>query len=164
MSKLVADLARALLTLLLIAVPAFAQQAVFLVRHAEKASNATDAPLSETGERRAAALARHLKDARVAAIYTTEYQRTIKTGEPLARAIGLHVTSMTGGPDAFVTRIRAEHPRDVVLVVGHSNTLPDLLTAFGSTERVTIADEEYDNLFMLIPTANGPPTMIRLRY
>jgi broad specificity phosphatase PhoE len=158
------SIVRALVAALLIVAPASAQEAVFLVRHAEKASNATDAPLSDAGERRAEALARHLKDARVAAIYTTEYQRTIRTGEPLARAIGLRVISMTGGPDAFVSRIRAEHPREVALVVGHSNTLPDLIKAFGASDTITIADDEYDNLFVLVPTVDGSPLLLRLRY
>lgn len=158
------SIVRALVAAWLIVAPASAQLAVFLVRHAEKASNATDAPLSDAGERRAEALARHLKDARVAAIYTTEYQRTIRTGEPLARAIGLRVISMTGGPDAFVSRIRAEHPREVALVVGHSNTLPDLIKAFGASDTITIADDEYDNLFVLVPTVDGSPLLLRLRY
>ena len=49
---------------------------------------------------------------------------------------------------------------DVVLVVGHSNTLPAILKALAGVD-VAIADNEYDNLFVVVP-ATG--TMTRIRY
>jgi hypothetical protein len=50
-----------------------------------------------------------------------------------------------------------------VLVVGHSNTVPELLEALGVRERVSIAEQEFDNLFLVV---QGPPApvLIRLRY
>src|SRR5215813_7591388 len=65
-----------------------AQKAVFVVRHAEKASDANEpsVPLSEAGTARAARLAALLKDAGVSAIYSTDAIRTRKTAEPLAAA------------------------------------------------------------------------------
>ena len=60
--------------------------------------------------------------------------------------------------------MRAEHGGDTVLVVGHSNTVPDLLKAFGCAESVSIESGEYDNLFVVVPKESGPATLVRLRY
>jgi hypothetical protein len=51
-----------------------------------------------------------------------------------------------------------------VLVIGHSNTIPELLKRLGVKETIAIADSEYDNLFIVVRGATGEPTLIRLRY
>jgi hypothetical protein len=51
-----------------------------------------------------------------------------------------------------------------VLVVGHCDTVPKILTAPGSTQPVTIASDECDNLFIAMPRAAAGPTVLRLRY
>ena len=51
-----------------------------------------------------------------------------------------------------------------VLIVGHSNTVPDLLKRLGIKDAITIADDEYDNLFVVVRRDVGEPTLIRLRY
>ena len=63
-----------------------AQQAIFLVRHAETvAPKGTDArPLSETGKQRAEVLAKLLKDAGIKAIFTSGLERTIRTADRTA--------------------------------------------------------------------------------
>ena len=68
---------------LAVSLPAAAEQVVFIVRHADKADESENSPLSVAGKRRAEALARLLKDAGVAAIYTSKYTRTVQTAEPL---------------------------------------------------------------------------------
>src|SRR6185437_4091132 len=62
---------------------AAAQDAIFVVRHAERADASADSPLSPEGEARAARLAALLKDAGITRIYTTDRKRTIQTGAPL---------------------------------------------------------------------------------
>ena len=64
----------------------------------------------------------------------------------------------------LVARLRRVHPNDVVLIVGHSNSVPGLLEALGHPEAITIAGEEYDNLFLVVPRSDGPPSLLRLRY
>ncbi len=123
-----------------LAVPtvARAQTTVFVVRHAEKVSD-TDERLTDAGRERARRLAAMLKDAGIRAIYATDTERARDTAGPLAGALGLKITiydtggGMRGPVDArpFVAMLRKEHARDVVLVVGHSNTIPDLLKALG---------------------------------
>ncbi len=149
---------------LIAATPVFAQKAVFLVRHAEKVDNTSDADLSEAGRVRAAQLAKILKDAGITTIYSTDFKRTRETARPLADA--LHVTSTIVGrePEVVVERLRALRPTDVALVVAHSDTLPDILKRLGHKETISIADQEYDNLFIVVSRKSEPPTFLRLRY
>jgi broad specificity phosphatase PhoE len=151
-----------------------AQQAIFLVRHGETvAPKGSDArPLSEPGQRRAAALAALLKDAGIKAIFTSDLERTIKTAEPLSQALRvdskplaqLNVKFKQSDVDAFADFLRREHGSDVVLVVGHANSVPALIKALGHPVAIKIPETEFDNLFVLIPKADGPPTLLRLRY
>jgi broad specificity phosphatase PhoE len=153
----------------LLSVPAAAQQTIFLVRHGERAdmekgaapTMADDPDLSEAGRARAISLATLLKDANIAAIFTTKYRRTVQTAAPLAKATGVSsVIVKATDPNAIVKEIRAQ--KGNVLVVGHTNTLPDIITSLGVTTPVTIADEEFDNLFIV--TSGPTPTLLRLHY
>lgn len=135
---------RALLLLLVFAFPAAALDTLYLVRHAEKASWPSDRdldafqPLSPAGIERAEALAAHLKSAGIAAVYTSRTTRTIETGAPLAQAASLPIAAddATTRPDemaAFLARLREKHAGDkAVLIVGHSNTIPELLRTLGA--------------------------------
>jgi broad specificity phosphatase PhoE len=161
----------AVLIALLLPAAARAQRALIIVRHAEKISD-TDERLSEAGVARAARLAAMLRDAGVTAIYATNTERTIHTAKPLADALRLSVetydtrvgagTKLDSRP--FVERLRKENGGDVVLIVGHSNTVPDLLKTLGGAGDVTIGPAEYDNLFVVVPKGDGIATMVRLRY
>jgi len=143
---------------------------VIVIRHGEKISE-SDQRLSEVGKARALRLAAMLKDSGIAAIYSTDTERTRGTVQPLADALGLKVVlydtgaSMSGKVDAraFVATLRKDYPNDVVLVVGHSNTIPNLLETLGCAEKVALGDNEYDNLFVVEPKATGA-TLVRLRY
>lgn len=154
------------LVLVGLASTAAAQGTVFLVRHAERADDAnagpkmtaTDPDLSGQGILRAQALARTLKDAKITGIYTTEYKRTKQTAGPLATALGVQVTEVSSKdlPGLF-QKVRTAPGN--VLVVGHSNTVPAVIKELGVAEPVSIAETEYDNLFVV---TRG--TLIRLRY
>ncbi len=165
--------ALAVVAVLLLAQPAAAQRAVFVVRHAEKQSESNEpgVPLSEAGRARANRLAAHLKNAGVTAIYSTDFVRTLETAEPLAKALKIAVqkysaTGTDGNPDLkpLAARLKAENPRDTVLVVGHSNTVPPLLKALGCAEDITIAASQYGDLFAVVPRGSGPPVLLRLTY
>jgi broad specificity phosphatase PhoE len=149
---------------------AHAQQTVIFVRHAERADGGAnsgamagapaDPLLSAAGRARAERLATMLRDAGIKAIYATEFHRTQDTAKPLASTLHLTVQTVAAKDTAvLVATIKKEHARDVVLVVGHSNTLPDAIKALGGPA-VTIADDEYDAIFVLNP-ASGALTLIR---
>jgi len=142
--------------------PAWAQEAIYLVRHAERADQSEDPPLSTEGVGRSYRLRDMLKDAGITRIFTSELRRTIETAAPLASAI--HVSPQQISPDALAAKIAASNARDRILVVGHSNTLPALLRALRVEPPITIADDAYDNLFIVVFPRDGRPVLLRLKY
>ncbi len=159
---LVAALASWLLTTPTVAA---AQGAVFVVRHAERADTSSDSLLSAVGQARAERLAVLLKDAGITQIYTTNLRRTVQTAAPLAAALRLTPTELpVNDLDALFTRLNGATLHDRVLVVGHSNTVPQILQRLGVTSPVTIADTEYDNLFIAIPQKGSSALFVQLRY
>lgn len=145
-----------------------AQQAIILVRHAEKAAGAMadrDVPLSKAGERRARLLADLLKDAGITAIYTSATVRTQATAQPLSIALGVPINNLDQHhPQAAIQRLKKENANDVVLVVGHSDTLPGLLEALGYRRKITILPSEYKDLFVVIPHAGKAPSVLRVSF
>jgi probable phosphoglycerate mutase len=143
---------------------ALAQTAVFVVRHAEKASDSSekDVPLSDAGKARADRLAAMLRDAGVTAIYSTDTLRTRSTAEPLARAGGRTVRIYSDV--AVLAEQLKREPEAVALVVGHSNTVPALLAALGVRASIEIGDRAFDDLFLVVPRASGEPLFFRMRY
>jgi 2,3-bisphosphoglycerate-dependent phosphoglycerate mutase len=155
--------------LMAFAAVANAQQAVILVRHAELQGAAMaepkQLPLSEAGAARAQRLASMLKDAGVGAIYVTDFVRTQKTAEPLARAINKELTVLPkGDPGELVERLRKNHDGQTVLLVGHTDTLPGLLKALGHPVEIKIEPEDFANMFVVVPKREGAPAFLHLRY
>ena len=139
----------------------FSQSTVFIVRHAEKADDSKDAELSEAGRARAEALANMLRDSKISAIYTTEFKRTQQTAAPLAKALGLTITTLpSANHAALVTKLRTSTANS--LVVGQGNTIPDVIKALGISEPVNIPDSDYDNLFVVV--LGEKPYLIRFHY
>jgi broad specificity phosphatase PhoE len=149
---------------------AVAPPLVVLVRHAEKAMEpAGDPPLTDAGVARAQALAATLGNAGITAIITTQLLRTRATAEPVASARGLtpEVVPVSGGAmaahvEAVVAAVRA-HAGGVVLVVGHSNSIPAIIEALGGPRLPDICESQYGNLFVLLPV-DGDARLIQLRY
>ena len=142
-----------------------AQHVVFLVRHAEQASDSDDPPLTEAGQRRARALITVLKDAGLTAIYVSELQRTLQTAEPLVQALQIEPTRLPRRDiEGLLGQLRTQHADGRVLIVSHSLTIPRVLKAFGHPEEVVIQREEYDRLFVIVPKPAGPPLVFVLRF
>lgn len=144
---------------------------MIFVRHAEKALTPIDDPaLSAAGQARAAELARQLVDADVVAgidaIYSTDFRRTVETVQPVADALNLEINRYD--PDdneAVLERILKEHKGQIILVVGHSNTVPTLIADLGASKLVPpIAEAEYDNIYLVSIPWFGKTKTIRLRY
>lgn len=123
---------------------------VIALRHADVAGTGGDEDLSAAGQSRAQVLADMLRDAGVAAIYTSTLQRTIQTAAPLATALGIPAQQRNAlDVAALAQEITDDHQGQTVVVVGHSNTTPDLLAELGATNPPAIAHDEFDNLFWL---------------
>jgi broad specificity phosphatase PhoE len=156
---------RFLLSLLLLALSVSAvaaQSTIFIVRHAEKAQSSDNDPqLSEAGRARAESLPGTLKDAGITAIYATEFKRTQQTAAPLAKALGINITILPAKETAtLIAKLR--DLRSNALVVGHGNTVPDLIKVLGIDTPINIAEADYDNLFVVV--LDGKPRLIRLHY
>lgn len=166
---------RLAVTLLLAALAdaAIGQTAIFLVRHGAKATEANEptVPLSDAGRAHSEELAAILRDAGIDAIYATDTVRARQTAEPLARARKLEIRTYAPrdsqgkpAPQLIVERLRKDVPSGRALVVGHSNTLPEILAALGHAEKIEIPTSQYDDLFVILPREGSPPTVLRLKY
>jgi len=145
--------------------PASAERAVILVRHAEKGAEGKDPELTDSGRQRAVRLAEALKDTGVTTILTSDARRTIRTAEPAAKANGVAARVVKGGDAGETVKEIDGAPADaVVLVVGHSNTLPEILAKLGAPAKVAIADSDFGNLFVVVRSPGKVPTVVRLRY
>jgi broad specificity phosphatase PhoE len=157
------------LALVVLSRTASAQSTIFFVRHAERADSgsgeapkmATDPDLSAAGRARAQSLATVLKDAKITSIFTTEYKRTQQTAAPLAKALGLTITPVSSKDMAHLVK-QLKAVAGNALVVGHSNTVPDVIKALGAPPPAQIADDEFDNLYVL--TQGPAPVVLRLHY
>ena len=139
-----------------------AQPMVVIARHAEKANSADNDPtLSHSGRARAEALARMLKDADISAIFTTEFKRTKETAAPAASALGITPTVI---PASDITTLAAKlrYLRGNALVIGHGNTIPDLLKALGIDTAINIPENDYNQLFIV--SLGDHSRFVRLHY
>ncbi|WP_141735087.1 SixA phosphatase family protein [Oligoflexus tunisiensis] len=152
-----------LLGLWLLTSQASAFQTLYIVRHAEKVDDSKDPGLSLQGKKRALDLAMHLRDAGVTSIFVTEYQRTQKTAEPLAEFLGLKPSVAAKDIPKFAAQLLADKSSDAALVVGHSNTVPDLVKALGVPVKWQVADTEFDRL-VIVTLAKPVPVVSMLRY
>jgi len=144
---------------------------MIFVRHAERALEPADDPgLSEAGKRRVAELTRQLVDADVVAgvdaIFSTPFRRTLETVQPLAKALDLEVNQYDPADnEAVLKKILKLHKGKIILVVGHSNTVPTLIADLGASKKVPpIAHSEYDNIYIVSIPWFGKTKTIRLRY
>jgi broad specificity phosphatase PhoE len=145
---------------------------MIFVRHAEKALMPIDDPgLSAEGKVRAAELARQLVDADVVAgidaIYSTDTRRTIETAQPVADALEVDIQIYQNQEDdePVVDAMVNAHKGKIILVVGHSDTLPTMIAALGASKKVPpIAEFEYDNIYVISIPWFGKTKTIRLRY
>lgn len=137
-----------------------------VVRHAEKVDASRDPDLSPAGHARAQALAQRLGQAPLAAAYVTEFKRTGQTLAPSVQARGLVATAYAAAEPAatFAARLRAAHPRGVVLIAGHSNTVPDIVAALCACSVAPMPDHEYDRLSLIRIDAGGTPSLSVQRY
>ncbi|MDP3800987.1 histidine phosphatase family protein [Brevundimonas sp.] len=130
-------------------------QTVYLVRHGEKADASADPALSEAGQARAAALAAILADVHPGHIFTSPLQRTRLTAAPTAEfhSVSVEPISLDGGGAAHVAaiaeRVHALPDDAVVLIVGHSNTVPLIARALGYAEAAGMPECEYDRMTLL---------------
>ena len=137
---------------------------IFLIRHAEKLADSEDPGLSAAGKQRAEKLAVLLQDSEVTGVYSTNYTRTRDTAAPLATAEGLEISLYDpSDPDQLVDLLKNNTGR--YLVIGHSNTTPDLVERLGGNPGPPIDEKtEYNRLYIVTLDNSGKAATVLLRY
>ncbi len=138
---------------------------VLVVRHAEKADNSSDPVLSAQGSARGDALAKALEHIRIDHVIVTPLQRTRLTAASTMTAYGLQPEVVGLGPDmaTHIANIAAAVRRQsgkVVLVVGHSNTVPAIVHALGGPKLPDLCETYFGALFTVMPSAPGAPARV----
>jgi len=129
-----------------------------VVRHAEKADDGTrDPELAPAGRERAQRLAARVREEPLRAVYVTAYRRTLQTGEPAAREHALTpIVYDAKRPAAeFAAQLRRERSDGATLVVGHSNTAPDIAAALCACAVEPMPETEYDRRMIVDIDAQG---------
>lgn len=139
---------------------------LFLVRHAEKVvDGSSDPPLTPAGAARANELAYILKHVELDAVYSTPYVRTQQTVLPTAREKGLEVKLYKPGEVDFLKKVLEASSGGIVLIVGHSNTIPVLINELaGRSDFSDLEDAVYDNLFIASVPNQGKAVILRMRF
>ena len=137
---------------------------VILVRHADRTG--TIDQLNTDGIIRAQELARILDEANISAIYASTANRTQQTADPLATQIGINATIYdTSDLAALADDIKTNHKGEVILVVGHSNTVPQTINLLGITPALPdIPYTEFDNLYIVTLTKKSNPRLLKIEY
>lgn len=159
------------LLILFVVTPAFAADTVVVVvRHAEKSTDdPKDPSLSEQGIARANKLAEVLKDAGVKAVYATQYKRTQQTGLPTATQSGVQVEVRPATKENaksyssdLLKEIRKKHKGQAVLIVGHSNTVPEIVKDITGLDVTPIGENEFDRVYLI--TLGKKPRLVSVTY
>lgn len=168
---------RNLLLLMLLVCPALAacqtlaDTLVVVVRHAEKsADDPRDPSLSDAGAARAQSLAGALRHVPLDAVFVSPFRRTQLTASPAAvqsslQAIELPASSaVAADAEALATRILTDFRGKSVLIVGHSNTVPEIVAALSGLPPMPMGDDEYDRFTTILISASGARRVRVTRY
>jgi YHS domain-containing protein/phosphohistidine phosphatase SixA len=139
---------------------------IILVRHAEKELDGSKNPtLTRHGVVRSIELAYMLRDESVAAVFSTDYERTLKTAEPTAEFHELAVQKyLPQNQDLLLENILRRYQGKTVLIVGHSNTVPMMLNILTGESNWKIKDYMYNDLFIVNIIHKGEGKTLHLKY
>lgn len=126
------------------------EKTIFVIRHLHKAQG-EDPSLTSEGAAAAERLADLLADEGIVATYATPTRRARETAAPLSQRIGVAITEYDArNPAALIASVASIDGS--VLVVGHSNTVPDLVERFGGYPRPQLTEDDYGTVFAIDPT------------
>jgi probable phosphoglycerate mutase len=139
-----------------------ADTVLYVVRHAEKATAPPDdPPLTPAGAARAEALAHTLRDVTLVGVHSTATARTQATAAPAAAA---HHVAVAPYADVAEVVAAARRAGGAHLIVGHSDTVEELVTRAGGAPGPAMTDTTFDRLWVVTIPDAGPVTTLHLRY
>ena len=157
--KLLGLLAALAATLAACATPAPpAEPVYFVMRHLHTPAGEHDPDLTAEGQRHAALLANWFGEEALEAVYVSSYQRSRQTAAPLAARLGL--TPVVYDPrDTPGLLARVRQGPFPALIVGHSNTVPDIIEQLGGERPGPLAHEDFGHIWRV---ARGTSQRFRL--
>lgn len=138
---------------------------IILFRHAEKLDEANNADpgLSEKGKERAQNYADMFKEETIGSVYATPYKRTKQTLESLAADQNLIIKEYPPLDENAFASIFKEHEGEIIVICGHSNTVPALLRYFAPLESpINLDEDEYDKVFIISKAPSGKTSVLKL--
>jgi phosphohistidine phosphatase SixA len=145
-------------------------QTIFVVRHAERASTDRDSQLSDVGLKRADCLAKTLHDASIKSGFVTEFKRTQQTAEPALKQSGVTATIVPAAdPSQTAALAKKALAAGNVLIVGHSNTVPQIVQTLTGDVKPSqavpsMSDAEFDRLMIIDFSGDAKPQVTTLHY
>lgn len=139
---------------------------IILVRHAEKESSGKDPSLTAEGVARAEDLKQLLQNVKLNAVYSTDYQRTRLTALPTADLHGLDIQLYDAKMlETFKQEILNTRQGQKILVVGHSNSTPNLINLLtGENIYQQIPESDYDNLYIVTVIESAKAETLNIKY
>lgn len=120
---------------------------LIIVRHAEKKNETDTTTLTTAGYDRSQRLATLLANTNLSAIYTTPFVRMRQTAEPTARQKNLLIQDYTPHEIPEIDRIIAANSGKTVLIVGHGNSIPNILNHYTGSSLQNLSG--YNDIFVL---------------
>jgi len=121
---------------------------LYLVRHAEKQTESKNPQLTQCGKERAEQLATLLSVANIKSIYSTRYQRTMSTAAPLSRKHNIAIKNYDPRAlEQFALHVKQQ--KENALIVGHSNTTPQLTQLLSNQKVATLSEKEFQTLYQI---------------
>jgi phosphohistidine phosphatase SixA len=125
---------------------------LYLVRHAEKqVDGGKDPALTEQGKHRSEQLAAWFLDKDINEAWSSDYTRTRDTAGPLLSALDLNLT-LYDPRNLPVLAEKLQARRNNAVVVGHSNTTPELARLLCECVIPDMDESEYDRLIVVTVT------------
>ena len=141
----------------------------YCVRHAEKRMDQGNNPsLTPEGEARATRLGKIMAQVRLDKACSTSFKRTVQTAEAIRKEMAEPPSAETYPPDlqdGWLDAKLSEGKGKRYLVVGHQNTIPQLLNRLkGSKVYPDMPDDEHGLLYVAITKGIGQTEVLELRY
>lgn len=147
-------------------IPIESSATIFIVaRHAEKEENGNNPALTPKGQMRARLIPQILAAEGLDFIFSTSFRRTMETAFPSQKAFGIPI-QIYNQTVALTTMLQTkqEFVDKKILIIGHSNTVPEIITQLGGPNNIDIGHEDYSNLFFIHYQENQKTNFLHLKF
>jgi phosphohistidine phosphatase SixA len=134
---------------------------VFVLRHADRDREGN---LTEEGKARAQDLVHVIGSVGIKGIYTTDFDRTRGTVQPLAVCLGIQPESYGRSLKTLAQEVMSRHRSYPSLIVGHDSTLKPTIEALIGREIEQNIGVQFDDLHIVTIDPSGYGTVVSIKY